>query len=71
MSESDTIDYQRLRDRLDYLAVRFNCLDFIELDPISVPHCFSKKQDIEIAGFLALFWHGATEKRSSPKHAKL
>jgi uncharacterized protein (TIGR02757 family) len=53
MSESDTIDYQRLRDRLDYLAVRFNCLDFIELDPISVPHCFSKKQDIEIAGFFS------------------
>lgn len=26
---------------------------FIEADPISVPHSFSKKQDIEIAGFFA------------------
>ena len=32
---------------------RFNRSDFIGPDPISVPHRFSKKQDIEIAGFLA------------------
>lgn len=32
---------------------RYNRPDFIELDPISVPHRFTKKQDIEIAGFLA------------------
>ncbi len=28
-------------------------MDFIESDPISIPHKFSKKEDIEIAGFLA------------------
>lgn len=32
---------------------RYNRPDFIEFDPISIPHRFSKKQDIEIAGFLA------------------
>jgi uncharacterized protein (TIGR02757 family) len=26
---------------------------FIEADPISIPHAFSKKQDIEVAGFFA------------------
>lgn len=32
---------------------QYNHVDFIELDPISIPHQFTKKQDIEIAGFLA------------------
>ncbi|HNY02878.1 MAG TPA: TIGR02757 family protein [Bacteroidales bacterium] len=31
---------------------RFNQPGFIPLDPISIPHRFSKKEDIEIAGFL-------------------
>ena len=31
----------------------FNQPFFIEKDPVSIPHLFSKKQDIEIAGFFA------------------
>lgn len=31
----------------------YNTVDFIRTDPISIPHLFSKKQDIEIAGFFA------------------
>ncbi len=31
----------------------YNRSDFIVHDPISIPHLFSKKQDIEIAGFFA------------------
>lgn len=31
----------------------YNTLDFIEHDPISIPHLFSKKQDIEIMAFFA------------------
>ena len=31
----------------------YNRTYFIETDPISVPHKFSRKEDIEIAGFLA------------------
>lgn len=53
MSECAPIDFTRLREHLDHFADRFNCFDFIELDPISVPHRFSKKQDIEIAGFFS------------------
>lgn len=31
----------------------YNCSDFIPSDPVSIPHLFTKKQDIEIAGFFA------------------
>lgn len=30
----------------------YNRFSFVETDPISVPHCFTKKEDIEIAAFL-------------------
>lgn len=42
-----------LREFLDEKADQFNQLNFIELDPISIPHQFKKKQDIEIAGLIA------------------
>ncbi|MEI8058736.1 MAG: TIGR02757 family protein [Ferruginibacter sp.] len=32
---------------------QYNHPDFISADPICIPHSFSKKQDIEIAGFFA------------------
>jgi uncharacterized protein (TIGR02757 family) len=32
-------------------ADKYNHFDFIQHDPISIPHQFSKKQDIEIIGF--------------------
>ena len=41
-----------LKEFLDFKADYYNNPDFIESDPISVPHLFSRKQDIEIAGFL-------------------
>ncbi len=42
-----------LKDYLDEKVDRFNRIDFIENDPISIPHAFSLKQDIEIMGFFA------------------
>lgn len=38
---------------LDEKVIRYNRPDFIESDPIQIPHLFTKKEDIEIAGFLA------------------
>lgn len=38
---------------LDKKVKEYNNLSFIPLDPVSVPHMFSKKQDIEISGFFA------------------
>ena len=42
-----------LRDFLDAKVDEFNTVDFIEPDPISVPHRYSLKEDIEISSFLA------------------
>lgn len=39
-----------LKDFLDEKVEKFNRPNFIELDPISIPHQYTKKQDIEIAG---------------------
>ncbi len=40
-----------LKTFLNQKVDQYNQPDFIENDPISVPHLFSKKQDIEITGF--------------------
>jgi len=42
-----------LEEFLNKKVDEFNQPFFIENDPISIPHLFSKKQDIEIAGFFA------------------
>lgn len=42
-----------LRDLLDELHDKYNTPDFIEADPISVPHSFTDPVDREVAGFLA------------------
>ncbi|MDH5474776.1 MAG: TIGR02757 family protein [Cyclobacteriaceae bacterium] len=42
-----------LFDLLEKKFNQFNRVDFIEDDPIQIPHRFTKKQDIEIAGFFA------------------
>ena len=41
-----------LKDFLDSKVLQYNRPEFIETDPILVPHQFDKKEDIEIAGFL-------------------
>ena len=42
-----------LKAFLDEKVARYNQPGFIAADPILIPHRFSKKQDIEIAGFFA------------------
>lgn len=41
-----------LKEFLEKKYEEFNCPSFIEKDPVQIPHLFSKKNDIEIAGFL-------------------
>jgi uncharacterized protein (TIGR02757 family) len=41
-----------LKDFLDEKVALYNNPKFIESDPIQIPHQFSLKEDIEIAGFL-------------------
>ena len=45
--------FEQVRELLEELHDKFNCEEFIEADPISVPHSFSRKEDREIAGLLA------------------
>lgn len=42
-----------LKAFLDEKVTLYNKPDFIDSDPIQIPHLFSRKEDIEIAGFLA------------------
>src|ERR1035437_3216754 len=42
-----------LKSFLDEKYNQFNCTSFNETDPISIPHRFSRKEDIEIAAFLS------------------
>ena len=41
-----------LKEFLDSKVIQYNNPKFIESDPVQIPHHFSKKQDIEISGFL-------------------
>ena len=41
-----------LKDFLDTKVELYNNRKFIESDPVQIPHLFSKKEDIEIIGFL-------------------
>jgi uncharacterized protein (TIGR02757 family) len=51
MTTNLNINQQELKSYLDSCVKKFNTTDFIENDPISIPHQFSRKQDIEIMGF--------------------
>lgn len=42
-----------LKEFLDIKVEQYNRLNFIESDPISIPHQFNKKEDIEISGLLS------------------
>ncbi len=42
-----------VKDFLDEKVLQFNGPSFIESDPISIPKKFNRKEDIEIAGFIA------------------
>lgn len=44
---------KNLKKFLDTKVEQYNQPSFIPSDPISIPHIFTKKQDIEIAGFFA------------------
>lgn len=44
---------KELKEFLDAKVEQYNRPDFITSDPIQIPHQFSKKEDIEIAGFLS------------------
>ncbi|MFN6945903.1 MAG: TIGR02757 family protein [Cytophagaceae bacterium] len=44
------MNFQELRDFLEEQYLRFNTSEFIDNDPVCIPHSFTLKQDIEIMG---------------------
>ena len=50
---ADKINLVELHDFLNESYLKYNQKAFIENDPICIPHLFTKKEDIEIAAFLA------------------
>lgn len=47
------MELSELKLFLDEKADQYNHKDFIKEDPIQIPHLFTQKQDVEIAGFFA------------------
>ena len=47
------MEFSELKSFLDEKTALYNNPNFIESDPIQIPHQFTQKEDIEIAGFLS------------------
>lgn len=46
------MDLQEIKSFLDLKVEQYNQPSFLDDDPVSLPHLFEKKEDIEIVGFL-------------------
>src|SRR4051794_15229541 len=65
---------QHISDFKDFLNSKvetYNQPSFIKDDPISIPHLFTKKQDIEIAGFFAAVFAWGNRKTIINKSKEL
>lgn len=51
-----------LREFLEFKYNQYNSPSFIGSDPVSIPHLFTRKEDIEIAGFLTATISWGTRK---------
>jgi uncharacterized protein (TIGR02757 family) len=47
------MNQSELKEFLDQKVRQYNTFDFIESDPVQIPHLFTQKEDIEISGFLS------------------
>jgi uncharacterized protein (TIGR02757 family) len=62
---------KKLKDFLDRKVDEYNQPSFIAPDPVSIPHLFSKKQDIEIAAFFASIFAWGNRKTIINKSKEL
>jgi uncharacterized protein (TIGR02757 family) len=47
------IDFNSIKELLDEKYYKYNSPEFIETDPVSIPHSFSNRENIEISAFLS------------------
>ncbi len=61
---------KELKEFLDAKYIQYNTSEFLETDPICIPHSFKKKEDIEISAFLTatIAWGN---RKSIIKNARL
>jgi len=52
MTDKTLLSPDEMYSFLELKALQYNKTAFIDSDPISIPHRFSRKEDIEISGFL-------------------
>jgi uncharacterized protein (TIGR02757 family) len=50
---NSNIDFHSIKELLDEKYYKYNTPEFIETDPIAVPHSFSTRENIEISAFMA------------------
>jgi len=62
---------QDLKSFLDKHAERINSTNFIEWDPVSIPHAFRLQQDIEIAAFFSAIFAWGNRKTIIQKSKQL
>lgn len=62
---------QELKDFLDAKVVQYNHPRFLDSDPIQIPHGFTKREDIEISGFLTAIIAWGNRKSIINNAAKL
>ncbi len=65
------LNTNNLKEFLDSKVETYNQPSFIKDDPVSIPHLFTKKQDIEIAGFFAAVFAWGNRKTIINKSREL
>ncbi|MBV9960858.1 MAG: TIGR02757 family protein [Parafilimonas sp.] len=65
------LTHNNLKFFLDGKVKQYNQPSFIKEDPISIPHLFTKRQDIEIAGFFAAVFAWGNRKTIINKSTQL
>ena len=50
--ETDSLPIETMRDFLNEKVEQYQSSAFIDSDPVSIPHRFTQREDIELAGFL-------------------
>lgn len=48
----NNVELEKIKRLLDKKVLEYNSLEFIDFDPIQIPHKFTRKEDIEISGLL-------------------
>lgn len=65
------MQFQNLKEKLDYLYLKFANEDFVRADPIQFVYKFEERRDKEIAGFIASMLAQGKRKSFMPKISQI